>query len=303
VTNEAVRAKFEAAWGVPLPPDNGLTLTETINKAHEGQIKALVVIGENPMMSDPDLHHVEEALEKLDFLVVQDIFLTETARYADVVLPGVTFAEKDGTFTNTERRVQRVRKAIDPLDGARPDWQIICELATRLGYPMHYSSPEEIFEEMKALTPSYARNELCPSGRQGTAVGRVLPQITREPRSCTRTANSRGAKELSALLNSKSPGKLPDEEYPLILTTGRSLFHYHTGTMTRRSSALDQHVPDGRVGGQSGIWRQRWVFRTEKRSDCPPAGEVWRLRPKSPTSWQRMSSLQLSISTKRQLTG
>ena len=114
-----------------------------------------MAIGENPMMSDPDLHHVEEALEKLDFLVVQDIFLTETARYADVVLPGVTFAEKDGTFTNTERRVQRVRKAIDPLDGAKPDWQIVCELATRMGYPMHYSSPEEIFEEMKALTPSY----------------------------------------------------------------------------------------------------------------------------------------------------
>ncbi len=242
VTNEAVRAKFEAAWGVPLSPNNGLTLTETINKAHEGQIKALVVIGENPMMSDPDLHHVEEALEKLDFLVVQDIFLTETARYADVVLPGVTFAEKDGTFTNTERRVQRVRKAIEPIDGARPDWQIICELATRLGYPMHYNSPEEIFEEMKALTPSYAGMSYarlegrglqwpCPSAdHPGT------PFLHKDGKF------SRGKGAFSAI-EFKEPQELPDEEYPLILTTGRNLFHYHTGTMTRRSSALDQHVP------------------------------------------------------------
>lgn len=246
VTNEAVRAKFEAAWGVPLPPNNGLTLTETINKAHEGQIKALVVIGENPMMSDPDLHHVEEALEKLDFLVVQDIFLTETARYADVVLPGVTFAEKDGTFTNTERRVQRVRKAIDPIDGAKPDWQIICELATRMGYPMHYNSPEEIFEEMKALTPSYAGMSYarlegrglqwpCPSAdHPGTPFLHKDGKFTR-------------GKGLFSAIEFKEPRELPDEEYPLILTTGRNLYHYHTGTMTRRSVALDKHVPEAEL--------------------------------------------------------
>ena len=114
VTNEAVRAKFEKAWGVSLPAENGPVLTEVINKAHHGEMKALYVIGENPMMSDPDLQHVEEALENLDFLVVQDIFLSETAKYADVVLPGACFAEKDGTFSNTERRVQRVRKAVTP---------------------------------------------------------------------------------------------------------------------------------------------------------------------------------------------
>jgi len=246
VTNDAVRAKFEAAWGVPLSPNNGLTLTDTINKAYEGQMKALMVIGENPMMSDPDLHHVEEALEKLDFLVVQDIFLTETAKYADVVLPGATFAEKDGTFSNTERRVQRVRKAIDPVGDAKPDWQIICELASRMGYPMQYNSPEDIFEEMKTLTPSYAGMSYarlegrglqwpCPSAdHPGT------PFLHKDGKF------SRGKGAFNAI-EFKEPRENPDEEYPLILTTGRSLFHYHTGTMTRRSSALDKHMPEAEL--------------------------------------------------------
>lgn len=115
VTNDAAREKFEKAWGVSLPGNVGTVLTEVINKAHHGDVRALYVLGENPMMSDPDLEHVEEALEKIDFVVVQDIFLSETAKFADVVLPGASFAEKDGTFSNTERRVQRVRKAVSPL--------------------------------------------------------------------------------------------------------------------------------------------------------------------------------------------
>jgi predicted molibdopterin-dependent oxidoreductase YjgC len=246
VTNDAVREKFEKAWGVPLSPNNGLTLTDTINKAYEGQMKALIVIGENPMMSDPDLHHVEEALEKLDFLVVQDIFLTETAKYADVVLPGATFAEKDGTFSNTERRVQRVRKAIDPVGGARPDWQIICDLATRMGYPMQYNSPEEIFEEMKALTPSYAGMSYARLEGRGlqwpcpTADHPGTPFLHKDGKF------SRGKGAFNAI-EFKEPRENPDEEYPLILTTGRSLFHYHTGTMTRRSTALDAHKPEAEL--------------------------------------------------------
>lgn len=245
VEDEVARSKFEKAWGVTLPAKNGLTLTEIINTAHEGKIKALLVIGENPMMSDPDLHHVEEALEKLDLLVVQDIFLTETAKYADVVLPGASFAEKDGTFTNTERRVQRVRKAIEPPGKARADWEIICDLSTRLGYPMSYNSPEEIFEEIRRLTPSYAgiiyqRIEKsgipwpCPDeNHPGTPILHV-----------GKFARGRG---VFHAIEYKEAAELPDEEYPLILTTGRMLFHYHTGTMSRRCTGLNTHKPECEV--------------------------------------------------------
>lgn len=241
VTNSEVREKFEKAWGVSLSPNNGITLTAAINKAHHGDLKGLLVIGENPMLSDPDLEHVEEALDKLDFLLVQDIFLTETALKADVVLPGVTFAEKDGTFSNTERRVQRVRQAISPRGEARPDWQILCDLSTRLGYPMQYNSIEEVFEEIRTLTPSYAGMSYtrlegsglqwpCPTEQHpGTAVMHV-------------EKFSRGLGLFTAI-EFKEAAELPDEEYPLLLTTGRSLYHYHTGTMTRRSKGLDAIQP------------------------------------------------------------
>ncbi len=246
VTNEAARAKFEEAWGVSLPDKNGLTLTDTINKAYEGQMKALIVIGENPMMSDPDLNHVEDALEKLEFLVVQDIFLTETAQYADVVLPGATFAEKDGTFSNTERRVQRIRKAIDPVGEAKPDWQIICDLSTRMGYTMQYNTSEEIFEEMKALTPSYAGMSYARLAGKGLQWPCPTEDHPGTPFLHKDGKFSRG-KGLFSAIDFKEPRENPDDEYPLILTTGRNLFHYHTGTMTRRSSALDQHVPEAEL--------------------------------------------------------
>ncbi len=246
VTNEAARAKFEEAWKVKLPDKNGLTLTETINKAHHGEIKALYVMGENPMMSDPDLHHVEEALKNLDFLVVQDIFLTETAQLADVVLPGACFAEKDGTFSNTERRVQRVRKAVNPPGQARADWEIICDLATRMGYPMSYASAEEIFAEITSLTPSYAGM----SYQRLEGKGLQWPCPTPEHPGTVflhKDGNfSRGKGAFSAI-EYRAPFELPDEEYPLLLTTGRSLFHYHTGTMTRRCEALDEHVPEAKL--------------------------------------------------------
>lgn len=245
VTNEEARQKFEKAWGVPLSGQNGMTLTTTINKAHEGTVKGLIVIGENPMVSDPDLHHVEEALEKLDFLLVQDIFLTETARKADVVLPGASFAEKEGTFTNTERRAQRVRKAISTTGSARQDWEILCDLSTRLGYPMSYNSPEEIFEEIRTLTPSYAGMTYgrldgkglqwpCPTEEHGGT-----PYLHKEK-------FNRGLGLFHAI-EFKEAAELPDDEYPLILTTGRSLYHYHTGTMTRKASGLDAHMPENVV--------------------------------------------------------
>jgi predicted molibdopterin-dependent oxidoreductase YjgC len=157
VASPEVRAFFEKAWGVKALPDKpGLTVVEIMNAAHHGDIRGLYIMGENPMVSDPDLSHVEDSLKKLDFLVVQDIFLTETARLADVVLPSASFAEKDGTFTNTERRVQRIRKAVSSPGEALPDWAIIAGIATRMGYPMAYGNVREIWEEIRKVTPSCA---------------------------------------------------------------------------------------------------------------------------------------------------
>ncbi len=156
VTDPAAAALFESAWGVPLSRKLGLRIPEMFDGALEGTVKTMYVMGEDPALTDPDINHVRKALSGLEFLVVQDIFLSETAKYADVVLPAACYAEKDGTFTNTERRVQRVRKAVEPPGQARADWEIICDLATRMGYSMKYTSAADIFEEIRALTPSYA---------------------------------------------------------------------------------------------------------------------------------------------------
>ena len=155
VNDMVVKKKFEEAWEAELSADTGLTLPEILAEALAGNIKFLYIMGENPLVSDPDTNHVQKALNNLDFLVVQDIFLTETAKLADVVLPAVTFAEKEGTFTNTERRVQRVRKAIEPLENAKPDWIIIMELMNRLGYKASYRYPQDIMEEISQVVPQY----------------------------------------------------------------------------------------------------------------------------------------------------
>ena len=245
VTDEKLRNKFEKAWKVNLPRQPGLTVVEMLNSALEGSVKAMYVMGENPMVSDPDINHVEKCLRALDFLVVQDIFLTETATLADVVLPGVSFAEKDGTFTSTERRIQRVRKAIEPLGDSKPDWKIIAELSSRLGYSMDYASPAEIMDEIAKLIPiyggvSYSRLEdfglqwPCPSPEHpGT------PYLHKG-------SFTRGLGKFSPA-HYKPPAELPDENYPFILTTGRVGFHYHTGTMTRKDWALDREYPTGYV--------------------------------------------------------
>lgn len=243
VTSPEARAKFEKYWGVEkLPEKPGLTIVEVVNAAAKGQIKGLFVIGENPMVSDPDLHHVEEGLKKLDFLVVQDIFLTETARLADVVLPAACFAEKEGTFSNTERRVQRVRKAVEPPGQARPDWEILAEIATRMGYPMHYADAEAIFDEMAGITPSYAGmtyERLDKAGIQWPCPTKDHPGT----RFLHKDKFSRGKGKFHAI-EWIPPAEPADEEYPFVLTTGRVLFQYHTGTMTRRSEALNACAPD-----------------------------------------------------------
>jgi len=242
VGDPATRDKFGLAWGGGLPSEVGLTVTEMLGAAERGEIRAFYIMGENPMLSDPDVTHVEQALRATDFLVVQDIFLTETARLADVVLPATSYAERDGTITNTERRVQRMHPAIDPLPGVKRDWEIICELAGRLGHPWSYSGEEEIQDEIASLTPSYAGinyrrldagESLCWPCPNETHPG--TPVLHREK-------FTRG-KGLFHAVEFVPPDELPDEEYPMVLTTGRILEHFHTGTMTRKSQGLDALVP------------------------------------------------------------
>ncbi|MCK4376308.1 MAG: molybdopterin-dependent oxidoreductase, partial [Candidatus Brocadiae bacterium] len=202
-------------------------------------------VGENPMLSDPDLNHVEQALKNLDLLVVQDIFLSETAQLADVVLPAASFAEKDGTFTNTERRVQRVRKALDPPGQALPDWQILCRLARRLGYQMHYDHPSAIQDEIASLTPSYGGityDRLEGGGLQWPCPDSEHPGTPYLHKG--RFARGLGKFHAVSFL---PPKELPDDDYPFVLSTGRVLQHFHTGTMSRRSDVLDTLVPVGTI--------------------------------------------------------
>jgi len=242
VIDPKVREKFAAAWGVDSIPDRpGLTVVEIINAAG-GKIKGLYIVGENPMLSDPDQYHVKESLDKLNFLVVQDIFLTETAELADVVLPTACFAEKEGTFSNTERRVQRVRKAVEPPGEARTDWEIICELSARMGYAMDYPNAEAIFEEMRKLTPSYAGityERLDKGGLQWPCPTEDHPGT----KFLHKDKFTRGKGKFHAIRYAP-PSEQPDAEYPFLLMTGRILFHYHTGSMTRRSQALNECAPE-----------------------------------------------------------
>ena len=245
VTNDEARTRFEKAWKVKLPAKPGLTVVEMTNAAHKGDIKALWIMGENAMLSDPDLHHLEESLKKLDFLVVQDIFLSETAEHADVVLPVACFAEKDGTITNTERRVQRSRKAVDPPGQAKPDWEIIAAISTRLGYPMHYASAKDIFEEVRQVTPSYAGityDRIEKTGIQWPCINEEHPGT----KFLHRDRFTRGL-GLFAPIEYIPPDELPDADYPLTLTTGRVLYHYHTGTMTRRSKGAMERYPESLI--------------------------------------------------------
>jgi formate dehydrogenase alpha subunit len=245
VTDPAVQEKFQEAWGSTSDLNVGLTVTEMMNAAAEGKVRALYILGEDPMMSDPDINHVRECLEKVEFLVVQDIFNTETTPFADVILPGVSFAEKDGSFTNTERRVQRVRQAIPPLGEARQDWEIICEVATRMGYPMQYASPAEVMDELAAVTPIYGGMSFeridkvglqwpCPSADHPGTIYLHKGKF------------SRGLGHFVAI-DHLPPDELPDDEYPFMLTTGRVLYHWHGGEMTRRAAGLDAISPEARV--------------------------------------------------------
>ncbi len=236
------KKKFEKAWNTKLDDHSGITVVESFNAARNGDIKAMYIMGENPMLSDPDISHVEEGLKSLSFLVVQDIFLTETAQHADVVLPACCFAEKNGTFTNTARRIQRIRKAVEPPGQCKPDWQIICEVSTKLGYPMFYGSTEEIMREIAEFTPIYHGISYERLGEHGLQW--PCPVFDHPGTQYLHRYNfSRGFGRFHGV-EYKPADELPDEEYPYVLTTGRMLEHFHTGTMTRRSKVLDTLVPE-----------------------------------------------------------
>ena len=237
VTDDSVREKFESAWGVPLSPDSGLNLNVMMKEMATGNLKAVYVMGEDIVISEPNVSKVEQGLNECEFVVCQEIFHNETTRFADVILPGACFAEKEGVFTNSDRRVQRVRKAIDPPGKARPDWQILGDVARAVGYPMpEYPSPKEIFAEYASLTPkiagiSYERLEdniqglqwPCPDpNHPGTPTLHLDgPLIGRAP---------------FQAVDYRPSDELPDSEYPLVLSTGRTLYHYNSATQTRRDA-------------------------------------------------------------------
>lgn len=288
VSDEIVRKKFENAWGVKLNPKPGLTLTEFFQAAYQREIKAMYIVGENPVLSEPCSKHAQGSLDELEFLVVQDIFLTETAKLAHVVIPAASFAEKDGTFTNTERRVQKLRKAIEPVGESREDWLIISEIAKKMGAKgFDYKKSSEILDEVASITPAYAgisheRLEVqslqwpCPAkDHPGTQILHV-------------NSFTRGRGKFAPLVY-KPPAELPDSSYPLVLTTERSLYHYHTGTMTRKVVGLNTlrseelveinsidadklHIEEGEK--VKVISRRGEVIARAKITDISPAGVV-----------------------------
>jgi formate dehydrogenase alpha subunit len=238
VTDPAVKKKFEEAWGANLSDKVGLAATEMFPAMLEGKMKGLVILGENPVVSDADSHHVEKALKALDFVLVIDIFPTPTSELAHVVLPGASFAEKEGTFSNTERRVQMVRKAIDPPGEAKPDWRIIQELSNRFGFPMDYESPRSVMEEIARLTPSYAG--ITYDRLQGDGLLWPCPNQDHPGTKFLHQGRFTRGKGLFSAIEYKPPAEVADDEFPFQLTTGRIHVHYHTGTMTRNSPSLER---------------------------------------------------------------
>ena len=283
VLSQTSLSKFSDAWSSqPLPPDPGLVITDMVPAIDAGRIRAMYITGENPLLSEPDLHHAEETFKKLEFLVVQDIFMHETAEIADVVLPATSFAEKDGTFTNSERRVQRVRKAIDPVGDSRPDWAIIKDVAQRvssklgleLEHEFDYSHPSEIFDEMASLTPSIAgisydrlENEggiqwPCPTPDHPGTRFLYENDFPRGPRA-----------KFVSFDQGPAADEVPSKRFPLILNTGRILYHWHGGTITRRADNLLARAPELTVsmhpsdGERFEIPDGEWIRVRSRRGD------------------------------------
>ena len=245
VTDKQAAKKFEKSWAVKLPSKPGLTVSEMLEAAYAGSLKAMYIMGENPMLSDPDINHVKSCLEALDFLVVQDIFPSETAKLADVVLPASSFAEKEGTFTATDRRVLRVRKAIEPIGESKPDWMIISELAQRMdGRRFDYSSPEDIMKEIATLTPTYSGISYARLD-SGEVLAWPCPTPEHPGTKFLHQGEFTRGKGHFIAVDFREPAEMPDEEFPFILTTGRLMFQFHTGTMTRKAPSLEKEASKG----------------------------------------------------------
>lgn len=287
VTDDSVRETFEAAWGVPLSPNDGYNLNVMMKKMEDGVIKGVYVMGEDIVISEPNVSKVERGLNQCDFIVCQEIFHNETTRFADVIFPGACFAEKDGVFTNSDRRVQRVRKSVDPPGNARADWEIICDVARAVGYDMpRYASPKEVFDEYASLTPkiagiSYERLDENVAGIQwpcpdpdhpGTPTLHLDgPMIGRAP---------------FQAVDYRPSAELPDNDYPLVLSTGRTLYHYNSATQTRRdpgpvakqrSNFIEMHRFNAK---QLGVQHGETVAVSSRRGTIE--AEVWispRVRP------------------------
>ncbi len=279
VTDQAVREKFEKAWNCQLPAAAGLTMPDILEAISQGKIKAVYLVGENPMLSEPYLNHVGEVFSKLDFLVVQDIFMSETAEIADVVLPGASFAEKEGTFTNTDRRVQRVRQAIKPVGNSRPDWWITAQIGQQMGGEgFDFAGPTQIMDEIASLTPSYGGisfDRLEDGGLQWPC-----PTAEHPGTPILHTQKFTRGKGKFMALGYRPPMELPDADYPLVLTTERSLFHYHTGTMTRKVKGLNTFLGEGMVeinpedAADLGIGDGEMVKITSRRGEVTAKAKV-----------------------------
>jgi predicted molibdopterin-dependent oxidoreductase YjgC len=242
VADGNVNEKFEQAWGVPLSKKMGLTQSAMV--LGTSNVKGLYVVGANPLRSSPNLGKTGQIIKDMEFIVVQDMFLNETAEIADVVLPASSFAEKDGTYTSSYRLVQRVRKVIDPIGDSRPDWEIMCELGRRMGYEMNYASPGEIMEEIASLTPSYggiSYDRLEDGGLRMPCPTKEHPGTEFLWGETFRTDTGKG-KFFPA--EYQPPAESADEEYPFLLTTGKELYHFHTGACTRESKPLPRLAPE-----------------------------------------------------------
>lgn len=245
VYNKEIREKFEKAWNFELPSKAGRTLQEIIYGGEDGSIKFLYVMGENPMLTDPDLNNVKKSLKSVEFLVVQDIFLTETAELADVVLPASSWAEKDGTFTNTERRIQRIRKAIEPIGDSKPDWIILIEMMNRLGMNQEYNHPSKVMDEIASLVPEYSGisyDKIEEVGIQWPCLDKNHPGT----KFLHKEKFHRG-KALFVTVDNISSAEVADTDYPFIMTTGRVLYQYHSMTMSGRVEELNKKVPDSYI--------------------------------------------------------
>jgi formate dehydrogenase alpha subunit len=257
VDDEKARRRFEEAWEREIPTKPGFTYMEMFDKIQEGKIKALYIFGEDPFITLSNLERIKNGLHQLEFLVVQDLFLTHIGSYAQVILPGVSFAEKDGTFTNMERRIQRVRKAIEPVGDCRPDWKILCDLSTKMGYPLKYQKPAEIMEEIASLVPFYA----------GVSYSNLEEGGIRWP-------SGNGWKRRFLAVEYKGPAEQPDDKYPLWIIPRGFHYHYGIGTTIKRAEGLAKVFPDACIEVHPEDANQAGLEEGDKVKVVSPRGEV-----------------------------